>query len=188
MGERSDAQRWRETETAVIGLLAVSVPSFCGLVVTLHPESQLLGVTLSRQTFSQGAETAPFCHCSDWDVITADYCSWPGILQLSLLVPLNLPSSVQFSCSVMSDSLWPHGLQHARPPCPSPALGVTHVHRVHDAIQPSWPLSSPSPPAFNLSQHQGLFKWVSSSHQVAKALEFQLRHQSFQWIFRTEFL
>ena len=122
MGERSDAQRWRETETAVIGLLAVSVPSFCGLVVTLHPESQLLGVTLSRQTFSQGAETAPFCHCSDWDVITADYCSWPGILQLSLLVPLNLPSSVQFSCSVMSDSLWPHGLQHARPPCPSPAL------------------------------------------------------------------
>ena len=49
-------------------------------------------------------------------------------------------------------------------------------------------LSSPSPPAFNLSQHQGLFKWVSSSHQVAKLLEFQLQHQSFQWIFRTDFL
>ena len=60
----------------------------------------------------------------------------------------------------------------------------THVHRVSDAIQPSHPLSSPSPPAFNLSQHQGLFKWVSSSHQVAKVLEFQLQHQSFQWIFR----
>ena len=54
----------------------------------------------------------------------------------------------------------------------------THVHRVGDAIQPSYPLSSPSP-AFNLSQHQGLFKWVSSSHQVAKVLEFQLQHQSF---------
>ena len=60
----------------------------------------------------------------------------------------------------------------------------THVHWVGDAIQPSHPLSSPSPPAFNLSQHQGLFKWVSSLHQVAKVLEFQLQHQSiliFYW-------
>ena len=64
----------------------------------------------------------------------------------------------------------------------------THVHWVSDATQPSHPLSSPFPPAFNLSQHQGLFKWVSSSHQVAKVLEFQLQHQSFQWIFRTDFL
>ena len=61
----------------------------------------------------------------------------------------------------------------------------THVHRVGDAVQPSHPLSSPSPLAFNLSQHQGLFQWVSSSHQVARVLEFQLQHQSFQWIFRT---
>ena len=52
----------------------------------------------------------------------------------------------------------------------------THVHWVGDAIQPSHPLWSPSPPAFNISQHQGLFKWVSSSHEVAKALEFQLQH------------
>ena len=64
----------------------------------------------------------------------------------------------------------------------------THVHWVCDAIQPSRPLSSPSPPAFNISQHQGLFKWVSSLHQVAKVLEFQLQHQSFQWIVRTDFL
>ena len=64
----------------------------------------------------------------------------------------------------------------------------THVHGVSDAIQPSHPLSSLSPPALNLSQHQGLFKWVSSSHQVAKVQEFQLQHQSFQWIFRTDFL
>ena len=63
----------------------------------------------------------------------------------------------------------------------------THVHWVSDAIQPSHPLTSPSP-AYSLSQHQGLFKWVSSSHQVAKVLEFQLQHQSFQWIFRTDFL
>ena len=64
----------------------------------------------------------------------------------------------------------------------------THVHWVSDAIQPSPPLLSPSSLAFNLSQHQGLFQWVSSSHQVAKVLEFQLQHQSFQWICRTDFL
>ena len=62
----------------------------------------------------------------------------------------------------------------------------THVRWVDDAIQPSHPLSSPSPPALNLSQHQGLFKWVSSSHQVAKVLEFQLQHQSLQWTPRTD--
>ena len=68
-----------------------------------------------------------------------------------------------------------------------PEFTQTHVHCVGDAIQPSHPLSSPSPPAFNLFQHQGLFQWVSSSHQVAKVLEFQLQHQSFQWTFRTDF-
>ena len=67
-------------------------------------------------------------------------------------------------------------------------LAQIHVHRVGDAIQPSHPLSSPSPPTFHLSQHQGLFQWVSSLHQVAKVLEFQLQHQSFQWIFRIDFL
>ena len=64
----------------------------------------------------------------------------------------------------------------------------THVHWVSDAIQPPHPLSSPFLPAFNLSQHQGLFKWVCFSHQVAEVLEFQLQHQSFWWIFRTDFL
>ena len=66
-----------------------------------------------------------------------------------------------------------------------PELAQTHIHRVSDVIQQSHPLSSPSP-AFNLSQHQGLFQWVSSLHQVAKVLEFQLQPQSFQWIFRTD--
>ena len=63
----------------------------------------------------------------------------------------------------------------------------THVHQVGDAIQPSHPLKSPSP-ALNLSQHQGFSHWVGSLHQVAKVLEFQLQHLSFQWIFRTDFL
>ena len=69
-----------------------------------------------------------------------------------------------------------------------PELAQTHVHWVSDVIQPSHLLSSPSPPVFNLSQPQGLFQWVSSSHQVAKVLEFQLQHQSFQWIFRDDLL
>ena len=69
-----------------------------------------------------------------------------------------------------------------------PGFTQTHVHWVGDAVQPSHPLSSPSPPALNLSQHQGLFQWVSSLHQVAKGLEFQLQHQSFQWTLRTDFL
>ena len=73
--------------------------------------------------------------------------------------------TVQFSHSVMSDTLQPHELQHARPPCHHqlPKLTQTHVHWVGDAIQPSHPLSSPSPPALNLPQHQGVFQWVSSS-------------------------
>ena len=64
----------------------------------------------------------------------------------------------------------------------------THVHWVDGAIWPSYPLSPPSPPALNLSQHQGLFQWVDSLHQVTKVLELQLQHQSFQWISRTDFL
>ena len=69
-----------------------------------------------------------------------------------------------------------------------PEFTQSHVHWVGDAIQPSHTLSSPSPPTFNLSQHQGLFKWVSSLHQVAKVLELHLQHQSFQWIFGTDLL
>ena len=79
---------------------------------------------------------------------------------------------VRFSHSVVSDSLQPHELQHARLPVLHQLLELTQtcVHWVNDAIQPSHPLSSPSPPTFNLSQHQGLFQWVSSSHQVVKSI------------------
>ena len=69
-----------------------------------------------------------------------------------------------------------------------PEFTQTHAHWVGDAIQPSHPLSSPYPPAPNPSQNQGLFQWVNSLHEVAKVLEFQLQHQSFQWTPRTDFL
>ena len=96
-------------------------------------------------------------------------------------------SSVAQSCPTVCDPM-----DCSRPGLPVhhqlPEFTQTHVHRVDDSIQPSHPLSSPSPPALNLSQHQGLFKWVSSSHQVPEVLEFQLQHQSYQWIFRTDFI
>ena len=88
-------------------------------------------------------------------------------------------SSVAQSCPTLCDLM----------NCSTPSLPVhhqllgfthTHIHRVHDAIQPSYPLSSPSPPAPNPSQHQSLFQWVKSSHEVAKVLEFQLQHHSLQ--------
>ena len=94
-------------------------------------------------------------------------------------------SSVALSCLILCDPK----------DCSTPGFPVyhqlleltqTHVHQAGDAIQPSHPLLSLSPPAFNLSQLQGLFKWVSSLHQVAKVLEFQLQRKSFQWIFRTD--
>ena len=93
-------------------------------------------------------------------------------------------SSVQFSCSVVYDSLHPMDCSFPGFPVHHQLreLAQTHVCWVGDVIQSSHPLSSPFPPAFNLSQHQGLFQWVYSSHQVAKLLEFQLQHQSFQWI------
>ena len=97
--------------------------------------------------------------------------------------------SVQFSSVTQSYLILCDSMNRSTPGLPVhhqlPESIQTNVHWVGDAIQPSHPLSSPSPPALNLSQHQCLSKWVSSSHQVAKVLEFQLLHQSFQWTPRT---
>ena len=104
--------------------------------------------------------------------------------------PLSLFSLVQLSCSSCLTLCDP--MNHSTPGLPVhhqlPEFTQTHVHWVGDAIQPSHPLLSPSPPAPNTSQHQGLFQWVNSSHQVARVLEFQLQHQSFQWTPRTDVL
>ena len=101
-----------------------------------------------------------------------------------------LIGNVQFSCSVVSDSLRPHELQHARPPYPSPAAGVypnpCRLSRwYHPTTSSSVVPFSSCPQSFPAS---GSFKWVSSSNQVAKVLEFQLQHQSFQWTPRTDLL
>ena len=121
--------------------------------------------------------------------------SFSSLVFLDYISPFNncykvgftLFSSVAQSCLSLCDPM----------DCSMPGLSVhhqlpeftqTHVHRVSDAIQTSHSLSSPSPPTFNLSQHQGLFQRVSSLHQVAKVLEFQLQHQSFQLTLRTDLL
>ena len=138
------------------------------------------GVILGEATpFSRG-----YSWPRDWTCVS---CIARRIFNHWVTWKLNIKfSSVIQSCPTLCDSM----------DCSSPGLPVRHqlpeftqtyVHWVHDAIQPSHSLSMPSL-AFNLSQHQGLFKWVSSLHQVAKVLEFQLQHQSFQWIFRTDFL
>ena len=104
--------------------------------------------------------------------------------------------SVQFSHSVMSNSMWPHGLQHARLPCPSPTPRACSkscpssrwCHQSSSVFILFLSSVIPFSSCLNLSQNQGLFQWVGLSHQVAKVLEFQLQHHPFQWIFRTYFL
>ena len=97
--------------------------------------------------------------------------------------------SVQFSHSVMSDSLWPHGLQHAILPCPSPTpRSCSNSCPLSQWFYPTISSSVISFSSHHLSQHQGLFQWVTSLHQVVRVLEFQLQHQSFQCILRTDFL
>ena len=117
-----------------------------------------------------------------WWVILINFLAYPEYILLG-----NQFSSVAQSCLTLCDPM-----DCCRSSFPVhhqlPELAQTHVHWVGDAIQPSRPLSSPSPPVFNLSQDQGLFQWVSASHQVDKWLEFQLQHQSFQWTSRTDFL
>ena len=115
----------------------------------------------------------------------------PIIWQMGIETNIHIyMKSVQFSCSVMSDSLRPHEPQHTRPPCPSPTPGV-HPDSYplsrwcHPTISSSViPFSS----CFQSYQHQGLFQWVNSLHQVVKVSEFQLQHQSFQWTCKTDLL
>ena len=101
-------------------------------------------------------------------------------------------SSVQFSSVAQLCPILCSPINHSMPGLhvhhQLPEFIQTHAHRVSDAIQPSHPLSSPSPPASNPSQHQGLFQWGKSSHEVAKVLDFPLQHQSFQWTLRTDLL
>ena len=124
---------------------------------------------------------------SGWNIVNT-----PKILTINKFNKPNLTLVFQFSsvaqlCPTLCDPMdWNKtGLPvHHQ----LPKFTQTHVHWVGDAIQLSHPLPSPSLSTFNLSQHQGHFQWVSSSHKMAKVLEFQLQHQSFQWTPRTDLL
>ena len=149
----------------------------------MHPSSHAGHYSRHRE---QGAES-PHSLTALWDTLGSHH----GALYVEILDNLHKISLVQFcsvarSCPTLCDPM----------DCGTPGFPVHHqlqeptqtqVHWVGDAIQQSHPLLSPSPPALNLSQHQSLFQGVSF-HQVAKVLELQLQHQSFQWIFRVDFL
>ena len=119
---------------------------------------------------------------ADWDFCNKMWNILP--MMKNILSSVNsVAQSCQTLCNPTDGSTPGFPIHHQLP-----EAAQTHFYQVSDAIQPSHPPSSPSPPAFNLSQHQGLFQWVSSLHQVANILEFQPQHQSFQWIFRTDLL
>ena len=128
-------------------------------------------------------------------IIPYQHCSSPPSLSplvTSSLLLFYYTHSIQFGSVVQLCPTFCDPMSHSTPGLPVhhklPEFTQTHAHRVSDAIQPSHPLLSPSPPAPNPSQHQGLFQWVNTSHEVAKDLEFQLQHQSFQWSPRTYLL
>ena len=177
-----------------------SRPTFCEPMDRSLPGSSVHGI-LQARILERVAMTS-----SRWSSWSKDRALVSGIAYTGrqVLLPLEPPGKpilryipfvlnlFQFSSVTQSCPTLCHPMNCSTPGLPAhhqlPEFTQTHIHRVRDAIQPSHPLSSPSPPTFSLSQHQGLFQWVSSSHQVAKVLEFQLQHQSFQWIFRTDFL
>ena len=143
-----------------------------------------LGLTKSRDTRDQTVKI-------HW--IIEEARKFQGKKKKKLLL---LPYDKAFDCGQFSSVIQSCPTLWNPTDCSKPGLPVhqqlpeftqTHVLWVGDAISPSHPLSSPSP-AFNLPQHQGLFKWVSSSHQLTKTMELQLQHQSFQWTPRTDFL
>jgi len=139
----------------VLGSSSFSILSFCLFI---------LFIGFSRQEYWSGL---PFCSPVDpvlSELFTMTHPSW---------VTLHQFTSVAQSCPTFCDPMnrsTPGLLFHHQ----LPEFTETHVHRVRDAIQPSHPLSSPSPPNPNPSQHQSLFQWVNSSHEMAKVLEFQL--------------
>ena len=186
------------------GWIKIVLPVFTIVWVKLHcisllPERKSQGHSEKTRAFWRGkVKTVLSSQVSDAFLLV--YTLHPSSSFLEKSTP-NMSSSDAFSyivCSVPFSSVTQSCLTLCNPmDCSTPGftvhhwlpeLTLTHVHQVSDAMQPSHPLSSLSSLAFNLSQHKGLFEWVSSSHQVAKVLEFQLQHQSFQWIFRTDFL
>ena len=178
-GTRSSSLAWEIPQTEESGGLQSTGLQNCQTQLSMH---LILLLPAAFPTYLKAVKTLSFVprlliHKFKWKAqnmnVTGKYRSW----------------MLLFSCSVVSDSLRPHGLQHTRLPCPASSPRACLNSRplsqwCHPAISSSViPFS-----CLQFSQHQGLFKWLSSSHQVAKVPKLQLQHQSFQWIFRVDFL
>ena len=163
-----------------------SAVSFCLTLCVYCPTVCRTIVPLISGVFPLADECGPrLVQASRWEgFMPAHWWIELGLSPLALSVQF---SSVAQSCPTLCDPM-----NHSTPGLPVhhhlPEFTQTHVHQVSDAIQPSHTPSSSSPPAPYPSQHQGLFQWVNSLHEVAKVLEFQLQHQSFQWTPRTDLL
>ena len=151
---------WMIWEQSCLFYLAFILPCICTEVAWWHHEAGWFGFLLWKWDY---LVIFGIMLCNKYGNI---YIQFSSVTQLCLTL-----------CDPMDCSMPGLPVHHQLPESTQ-----THVHWVSDAIQPSHPLLSPSPPALNLSQHQGLFQWVSSSNKVAKVLEFQLQHQSFQWM------
>ena len=172
----------------------------CQLPITRHCTPHLQGSCLLCKT--SWTTTAPcvhqqfpsqmHCTCCQLSLLLYDPFSTQIRKLLKFAFGLTPFPKAQFSSGAQSCPTLCDPMDCSTPGLPVhhqlPGFTQTHAHWVGDAIQPSHPLSSPSPPAFDLSQHQGLFQWANSSHEAGKVLKFQFQHQSFQWIFRTDFL
>ena len=192
-------KKWSESEMVVAQLcLTLCDPMDCSLLgSSVYGISQArilewVFIHFSRGSFRSRDQTQVSCSAGGFFIVWATKkAKW--VTKGQIVYDLTLMksfSSVQFSCSVMSDSLWSHGLQYARLPCPSPTPGACSNSCPSSLWSHSIILFSvfSFSSCFNLSQHQGLFQWVGSSHQMAKVSECQLQHQSIQGIFRVDFL
>ena len=148
-----------------------SCPTLCDPIDSSPPGSPVLGILQARTL-----EWVAISFSNIW-ALAKLYCN-TAYVQFS-----SVAQSCPTVCDPMNCSMPGLPVHHQLP-----EFTQTHAHRVGDTIQPSHPLSSPSPPAPNPSQHQSLFSMSHSSHEVAKVLEFQLQHQSFQWTPRTDLL
>ena len=146
-----------------------------------------VAISFSRGSSQTMGETQVSHILSDWTelILILFMCIWESQI-------FKYRIRFQFSSVTQAYPTLCYPMNHSTPGLPVhhqlPEFTETHIHWVGDAIQPSHPLSSPSPPALNPSQHQGVFQWVNSSHEVAKVLEFQFQHQSFQRTPRTDLL
>ena len=167
--------------------------------LSITPSSSIHGVTNGKNSCFLWLSSISLCVYVCMYVHTQHIYSftywWTQVVSISWLLSIMLQwtqRGIQFSSVIQSCQTFCNPMNRSTPGLPVqhqlPEFTQTHVHRVSDAIQPSHPLSFPSLPALNLSQNQGLFKWVSSSYQVAKVLEFQLQLQSFQRTPRTDLL